>query len=159
MGDLDRDGDLDVVSNGGEGDESPLTVLLNDGMGVFSLAPASDFVCPSGRIALGDFNDDGAVENGLHYFIPVVFSYFGQKTQTAEVDSQDRDVVTACLGCDMQQGAVTAEDNQNIKIRGDPVYYCFNRFPCKPLGQLFPYFLWFWRVFLDDDAGLFDIHN
>ncbi|MCK5212307.1 MAG: VCBS repeat-containing protein [Dehalococcoidia bacterium] len=62
MGDLDRDGDLDVVANGGEGDESPLTVLLNDGMGVFSLAPASDFACPSGRIALGDFNDDGAID-------------------------------------------------------------------------------------------------
>jgi len=62
LGDLDGDGDLDLVGSGGPPQRSPLTVLMNDGTGVFALAPATDFVCPSGRIALGDFNGDGAVD-------------------------------------------------------------------------------------------------
>jgi len=62
MGDLDGDGDVDFVGIGGNPQGSPLTVLMNDGTGVFALAPATDFVCPSGRIALGDFNDDGTVD-------------------------------------------------------------------------------------------------
>jgi hypothetical protein len=62
LGDLDGDGDLDLVGNGAVFQGSPLTVLMNDGTGVFTLAPASDFASPAGRIALGDFNDDGAVD-------------------------------------------------------------------------------------------------
>jgi large repetitive protein len=62
LGDLDGDGDLDLVGNGAVFQGSPLTVLINNGMGVFTLAPASDFASPAGRIALGDFNGDGAVD-------------------------------------------------------------------------------------------------
>jgi FG-GAP-like repeat len=62
MGDLDSDGDLDFVAIGEVSSGSPLTVLMNDGTGVFARAPAADFVCPSGRIALGDFNNDGALD-------------------------------------------------------------------------------------------------
>ena len=62
MGDLDHDGDLDFVAIGRESGLAPLTVLLNDGSGAFTLAPPSDFVCPSGRITLGDLNEDGAID-------------------------------------------------------------------------------------------------
>ena len=62
LGDLDGDGDLDLVGSGGTPQGSPLTVLMNDGTGVFALGPATDFVSPSGTITLGDFNDDGAVD-------------------------------------------------------------------------------------------------
>jgi len=59
LGDVDGDGDLDLVASGGN---SPLTVLVNDGLGVFSRAPAGTSSMGMGRIALGDFNGDGAAD-------------------------------------------------------------------------------------------------
>jgi len=62
LGDVDGDGDLDLVASGGPSLDSPLTVLLNDGTGTFSYEPLNSFSAHGGRIALGDFNGDGAAD-------------------------------------------------------------------------------------------------
>ncbi|MCK5248211.1 VCBS repeat-containing protein, partial [Candidatus Bipolaricaulota bacterium] len=62
LGDIDGDGDLDLVVGGGPSLDSPLTVLLNDGTSTFSYEPSSSFSAHGGRIALGDFNGDGVAD-------------------------------------------------------------------------------------------------
>jgi VCBS repeat protein len=62
LGDIDGDGDLDLVASGGPSLDSPLTILVNDGTGTFSYDPSSSFAAHGGRIALGDFNGDGAAD-------------------------------------------------------------------------------------------------
>jgi FG-GAP-like repeat len=62
LGDIDGDGDLDLVASGGPSLDSPLTILLNNGTGSFSYEPLSSFSAHGGRIALGDFNGDGAAD-------------------------------------------------------------------------------------------------
>lgn len=62
LGDIDGDGDLDLVIGGGATVDSPLTVRLNDGTGTFSLAPSPPFSAHGARITLGDFNGDGTAD-------------------------------------------------------------------------------------------------
>jgi len=61
MGDIDRDGDLDLVGTSGGFDRiTPLTLLKNNGEGVFTYTPEYNFLVSLSRISLGDFNEDGA---------------------------------------------------------------------------------------------------
>jgi hypothetical protein len=58
LGDLDCDGDLDVVLSGETGEDTE--VWFNNGLGVFSLSPQSlSYSC---RSALGDVDDDGDLD-------------------------------------------------------------------------------------------------
>jgi hypothetical protein len=59
LGDIDADGDLDLVAGGGDTLDAPLTVLLNDGVGTFAMAAPLSALVRAGRVALGDFNADG----------------------------------------------------------------------------------------------------
>ncbi|MCK5212306.1 MAG: VCBS repeat-containing protein [Dehalococcoidia bacterium] len=62
LGDIDGDGDLDFVAIGGASLDSPLAVLMNDGTGSFTHMTGSSFSAHAGRLALGDFNGDGAAD-------------------------------------------------------------------------------------------------
>jgi hypothetical protein len=61
FGDLDGDGDLDIVvpSRDREDPESWVAVLLNRGDGVFDRAPLCDAGIGENAVALGDMNSDG----------------------------------------------------------------------------------------------------
>jgi len=65
LGDMDGDGDLDLVASGGP---SRLTVLLNDGAGNFSISGTVTRSLGIGRLTLGDFDGDGVVDVLLGYF-------------------------------------------------------------------------------------------
>src|SRR5262249_29511393 len=60
LGDLDRDGDLDLVTANGTGDS--VSVLFNNGNGVFS--SRTDYTVAPGpnSVTLGDFNGDGNLD-------------------------------------------------------------------------------------------------
>lgn len=63
MGDIDRDGDLDLVGTSGGFDRiTPLTLLKNNGEGVFTYTPEPNLLVSLSRISLGDFNEDGAAD-------------------------------------------------------------------------------------------------
>ena len=57
LGDIDGDGDVDLVASSSG---SPLVVLVNDGAGAFSRVTAIAFTVGMGRISLGDLNGDRA---------------------------------------------------------------------------------------------------
>jgi len=63
FGDLDNDGDLDVVStNGGNDNIYPTLVLSNDGTGRFEITDADLPPTRWGNTALGDLNGDGFLD-------------------------------------------------------------------------------------------------
>ena len=57
LGDIDGDGDLDLVGGGGSTLTAPVTVLQNDSDGSFEPVPDTGFGC-AGRLVLADFNGD-----------------------------------------------------------------------------------------------------
>ena len=61
LGDIDGDGDLDLVGGGGSTLASPVTVLTNLGEGTFEPVPDTGFGC-AGRLVLADFNGDAWVD-------------------------------------------------------------------------------------------------
>ena len=62
LGDIDGDGDLDVIGGGGSSLTSPVTIFLNNGDGSYEPVPDAAFGASAGRITLGDFNRDGLVD-------------------------------------------------------------------------------------------------
>jgi len=75
-GDIDNDGDIDLIvdSNGPGGD--PTTILWNDGTGAFSIGPSLTSGWGFGEVALGDMDGDGDLDvlrcnyfsNGVYFF-------------------------------------------------------------------------------------------
>lgn len=57
LGDIDGDGDLDLVASNGN---APLIVLTNDGSGAFSRAQTAPLSMGASRLSLGDLTGDGA---------------------------------------------------------------------------------------------------
>ncbi len=63
LGDIDNDGDLDLVdADGGLSPDSPLTTLRNDGHGSFTFVANERFLTGLGRTVLADINGDGALD-------------------------------------------------------------------------------------------------
>ncbi len=62
-GDIDNDGDLDIVmSNGGRNDPDPTMVFLNDGKGNFTDSGQELFAAKFGRVGLDDLTGDGYLD-------------------------------------------------------------------------------------------------
>lgn len=95
FGDIDGDGDLDIIfnGNGGAGAVTTNGIALNDGNGVFTLAPTDRYPIPALTISCGfaDFNNDGRLD---YYFAgntkpdqgPSVLIYFQQADGTFVAD-------------------------------------------------------------------------
>jgi hypothetical protein len=63
LGDIDRDGDLDLVEAIGRlTPETPLTVLRNDRADGFVLIPQERFLTGVGHVVFGDLDGDGALD-------------------------------------------------------------------------------------------------
>ena len=63
LGDVDNDGDIDVlITNGDRTASFPTAVLLNDGTGNFMDSGQNLFSAKTGRVGLGDFNNDGYLD-------------------------------------------------------------------------------------------------
>ncbi len=59
IGDVDNDGDIDIVVS----DASALTVLLNNGLGIYAAHPMSPFADGGGgAVTLGDMDNDGDID-------------------------------------------------------------------------------------------------
>lgn len=71
FGDIDGDGDLDIIFNGNGGDGIPASngIALNDGNGVFTLAPVDKYPVPETALTIScgfaDLNNDGLLD---YYF-------------------------------------------------------------------------------------------
>jgi len=62
-GDIDNDGDLDIVmTNGGREEADPTKVFLNDGTGRFADSSQALFPANVGRVGLGDLNGDNYLD-------------------------------------------------------------------------------------------------
>jgi uncharacterized repeat protein (TIGR02543 family) len=74
LGDIDGDGDMDVIFNGTSASGSNAGIALNDGAGSFTLADTAQYPIGTGKISCGfaDFNLDGL----LDYYV------FGNSTGT-----------------------------------------------------------------------------
>jgi len=69
LGDIDNDGDLDLVGTGGGFErDTPLTLLKNNGTGIFTYAPEPNFLISLARVSLGDFDGDGSLDIFLGRF-------------------------------------------------------------------------------------------
>lgn len=75
-GDIDNDGDIDLITDyNGPGDD-PTQILWNDGQGNFSLGPVLNAGWGFGQVALGDMDGDGDLDvlrvsyfsNGVYFF-------------------------------------------------------------------------------------------
>ncbi|MCP4724150.1 MAG: VCBS repeat-containing protein, partial [bacterium] len=63
FGDIDNDGDIDVVAtNGNRQSATPATVLINDGSGKFIDSGQELCTVYAGRVRLGDLDLDGSID-------------------------------------------------------------------------------------------------
>jgi FG-GAP-like repeat len=75
-GDLDGDGDIDLITDSNSSGEDPTHVLWNDGAGNFTLGPTLTSGWGFGEVALGDMDGDGDLDvlranyfsNGVMYY-------------------------------------------------------------------------------------------
>jgi len=118
FGDIDGDGDLDVIFNGNGGsiNGEPVAVrngiALNDGNGVFTLAPADKYPIPDATITCGivDLNNDGRMDyyfagNGAGnitiYFQEADGSFTADNSSFANTNFVDPEVIVVDFNNDM----------------------------------------------------------
>lgn len=75
-GDIDNDGDIDLITDSNGPGNDPTTILWNDGTGQFSIGPSLTSGWGFGEVALGDMDGDGDLDvlrcnffsNGVYFF-------------------------------------------------------------------------------------------
>ncbi len=75
-GDIDNDGDIDLITDYNGPGNDPTQILWNDGDGTFSLGPVLTAGWGFGQVALGDMDDDGDLDvlrvsyfsNGVYFY-------------------------------------------------------------------------------------------
>ncbi len=61
-GDIDNDGDIDLITDSNGPGNDPTQILWNDGTGIFSLGPVLTSGWGFGQVALGDMDGDGDLD-------------------------------------------------------------------------------------------------
>lgn len=75
-GDIDNDGDIDLIADSNGPGNDPTTIMWNDGTGIFTQGPTLTSAWGFGEVALGDMDGDGDLDvlrcnfhsNGVYFF-------------------------------------------------------------------------------------------
>ncbi len=143
-GDIDRDGDVDLVQMAQSTNGRYFSVMLNDGKGNFTLRKSpTDIAFPEGRLILDDLNQDGMMElmgigkkENTKSFHLYVFENLGGTTFDFKNPKQIDLVYDAKDPINPGNQSLRAFKKQDLDGDGNPEFICYVTNQYSGLGSL-----------------------